>query len=208
MKQVLGILCLMVFAFASEGWADLTFPAVFKVVEEEPDQFRLTLTVPLVKGRYMKANPIVPDGFRPDGEPEARAGSASLTRSWQVDAERTSLYNEFFGLEGLLGTSTEVPTVDGKAKIKLSPGTQGGKVLRLKGKGLPDVNGYGKGDLLINVNVWTPRNLSKEERQIMEKLQKSENFGSLALRGFVVAVTSGRRVTCVYSRRPGGHHYR
>jgi molecular chaperone DnaJ len=75
-----------------------------------------------------------------------------------------------------LGTSTEVPTVEGKAKIKLAPGTQGGKVLRLKGKGLPDVNGYGKGDLLVNVNVWTPRTLSKEERKMMEKLQKSENF--------------------------------
>jgi len=75
-----------------------------------------------------------------------------------------------------LGTTTEVPTVDGKAKIKLAPGTQGGKVLRLKGKGLPDVNGYGKGDLLVNVNVWTPRVLSKEERKIMEKLKKSENF--------------------------------
>lgn len=75
-----------------------------------------------------------------------------------------------------LGTSTEVPTVEGKAKIKLAPGTQGGKVLRLKGKGLPDVNGYGKGDILVNVNVWTPRTLSKEERKMMEKLQKSENF--------------------------------
>lgn len=75
-----------------------------------------------------------------------------------------------------LGTSTEVPTVEGKAKIKLVPGTQGGKVLRLKGKGLPDVNGYGRGDLLVNINVWTPKNLTKEERQMMEKLQTSENF--------------------------------
>ena len=75
-----------------------------------------------------------------------------------------------------LGASMEVPTIEGKAKIKLAPGTQGGKVLRLKGKGLPDVNGYGKGDLLVNVNVWTPRTLSKEERSMMEKLRKSDNF--------------------------------
>lgn len=78
--------------------------------------------------------------------------------------------------DAALGTSSEVPTVDGKAKIKLSSGTQGGKVLRLKGKGLPDVNGYGRGDLLVNVNVWTPKNLSKEEKQIMEQLKTSENF--------------------------------
>ncbi len=66
--------------------------------------------------------------------------------------------------------------IDGKAKIKISPGTQGGKVLRLKGKGLPDVNGYGKGDILVNVNIWTPRNLSSEEKSILEKLKSSPNF--------------------------------
>jgi molecular chaperone DnaJ len=78
--------------------------------------------------------------------------------------------------DAALGSSTEVPTIDGKAKIKIAPGTQGGKVLRLKGKGLPDVNGYGKGDLLVNVNIWTPRNLSSEERAILEKLRTSSNF--------------------------------
>ncbi len=65
--------------------------------------------------------------------------------------------------DAALGVTTEIPTVDGKARIKLPAGTQGGKVLRLKGKGLPDVNGYGKGDLLVNVNIWTPKHLSKEE---------------------------------------------
>lgn len=75
-----------------------------------------------------------------------------------------------------LGTQVDIPTIDGKAKIKVVPGTQGGKVLRLKGKGLPDVNGYGKGDLLVNVNIWTPRNLSKEEKKILEQLNSSENF--------------------------------
>lgn len=78
--------------------------------------------------------------------------------------------------EAALGAPVEIPTVDGKVKIKIDPGTQPGKVLRLKGKGIPDVNGYGKGDLLVTINVWVPRNLSKDEKAIVEKLGKSENF--------------------------------
>jgi len=75
-----------------------------------------------------------------------------------------------------LGTSVDVPTLEGKARIKIPSGTQGGKVLRLKGKGLPSINSYEKGDLLVNINVWTPRNLSKEEKEMLEKMQESENF--------------------------------
>ncbi len=78
--------------------------------------------------------------------------------------------------DAALGTTVEVPTVDGKVRIKLPAGTQGGKVMRLKGKGLPDVNGYGKGDILINVNIWTPKNLSHDEKAILEKLKNSDNF--------------------------------
>jgi molecular chaperone DnaJ len=78
--------------------------------------------------------------------------------------------------DAAIGASIEVPTLSGKARIKITPGTQGGKVLRLKGKGLPSVNSYGHGDLLININVWTPRHLSKEEKEILEKLNHSENF--------------------------------
>jgi molecular chaperone DnaJ len=78
--------------------------------------------------------------------------------------------------DAALGSSVEIPTVDTKAKIKITPGTQGGKVLRLKGKGLPDVNGYGKGDLLVNVNIWTPKQLSKEEKIMLENLKESPNF--------------------------------
>lgn len=78
--------------------------------------------------------------------------------------------------DAALGTSIEIPTLDGKARIKISSGTQGGKVLRLKGKGLPDINSYSKGDLLIHINVWTPERLSKEEKAILEKLQYSPNF--------------------------------
>lgn len=74
-----------------------------------------------------------------------------------------------------LGGSVEVPTVDGKVKVTINPGTQPGKVLRLRGKGLPSVNRYGTGDLLVNVGVYIPENLNKEEKGMIEKLSKSEN---------------------------------
>ena len=87
------------------------------------------------------------------------------------------LYEHYISLpEAALGTTIEIPTVEGKAKVKIEPGTQGGKVLRLRGKGLPEVNGYNKGDLLVNVNVWTPRSLTSEEKKILEKLAESPNF--------------------------------
>lgn len=78
--------------------------------------------------------------------------------------------------DAALGTSVEVPTVDGKARIKLDPGTQGGKLLRLRGKGLPDLERGGKGDIIVHVNIWTPRNLSKQERDALETLRTSDNF--------------------------------
>jgi len=78
--------------------------------------------------------------------------------------------------DAVLGTSSEVPTIDGKVKIKIEPGTQSGKVLRLRDKGIKDINGYGKGDLLIYVNVWTPKSLSNEEKKIVEQLRASPNF--------------------------------
>lgn len=87
------------------------------------------------------------------------------------------LYNLFISMpEIILGTSAEINTIDGKVKIKIDPGTQSGKVLRLKGKGIPNINGYDKGDLLVNVQMWTPQNLSKEEKNILEKLKDSSNF--------------------------------
>jgi molecular chaperone DnaJ len=84
------------------------------------------------------------------------------------------LYVSF--IDAALGAQIEVPTIDGKVKIKLDPGTQSGKMLRLKGKGIRDINGYNRGDQLIQVNVWTPKQLSKEERQTLENLKNSENF--------------------------------
>jgi molecular chaperone DnaJ len=78
--------------------------------------------------------------------------------------------------EATFGTQVEVPTIDGRAKIKIPAGTQSGKVFRLKGKGFPAVNSYEKGDQLVHVNVWTPQNLTSEERAMLEKLEKSPNF--------------------------------
>jgi len=86
-------------------------------------------------------------------------------------------YDQYLNMvDAILGTTVEVPTLDGKAKIKIDAGTQGGTILRLKGKGLPRLNQYGKGDLLVNINVWTPQNLSSEEKKMMENLRKSQNF--------------------------------
>ncbi len=78
--------------------------------------------------------------------------------------------------EAVFGTSIEVPTIDGKAKIKIPPGTQSGKIFRLKGKGFPAVNSYEKGDQLIHVNIWTPQHVSAEEKLMLEKMQESDNF--------------------------------
>lgn len=87
------------------------------------------------------------------------------------------IYNLFISIpDAVLGTHVEVPTVDNNVKIKIEPGTQPGKILRLRGKGLPEVNGYGKGDLLVNVNVWIPKNLGKEEMKTFEKFRESRSF--------------------------------
>ncbi len=78
--------------------------------------------------------------------------------------------------EAVLGTSVEVPTIDGKAKIKIPAGTQSGKIFRLKGKGFPAFQSYEKGDELVEVNVWSPQNLTPEEKDMLEKLKQSPNF--------------------------------
>jgi len=88
------------------------------------------------------------------------------------------LYEQYLSFpQAALGLTIEVPTLEGKAKVKVEPGTQSGKVLRLRGKGLPSVNAYeGRGDLLVSIIVWTPKNLSKEEKAIISKLAEAPNF--------------------------------
>ena len=78
--------------------------------------------------------------------------------------------------EAVLGISKEINTVSGKVRIKLDAGIQSGKILRLRGKGLKSVNGYGNGDLLVHVNVWTPKTLNKEQREFFQQMKNNEHF--------------------------------
>jgi len=94
-----------------------------------------------------------------------------------VRDENDLLHNIFISIpDSIIGTAIEIPTLENNVKVKIDPGTQSGKILRLRGKGLPDVNGYGRGDLLAKINIWIPSEISKEEKRILEKLQESENF--------------------------------
>jgi len=92
--------------------------------------------------------------------------------------EGTNLhYDLYINLsEAVLGESKNIDTVSGKVKIKIEPGTQSGKILRLRGKGLPSIDHYGNGDLLVHVNVWTPQTLSKEQTAFFESMKNDENF--------------------------------
>lgn len=78
--------------------------------------------------------------------------------------------------QAALGATVEIPTLTGKAKVKIAPGTQGGQVLRLQGKGMPQIQSHNVGDLIVNVNVWTPKNLTKEEKKVIEDLSSHDNF--------------------------------
>ena len=86
-------------------------------------------------------------------------------------------YNAFITVsEAALGASVEIPTLNGKVKIKIDPGTPSGRVVRLRGKGLPVAGGYGRGDLLVSLNVWVPKDLTKEEKKMLEELKDHNNF--------------------------------
>jgi molecular chaperone DnaJ len=87
------------------------------------------------------------------------------------------IYNLFISIpDAILGTNSEIPTLQGKVKIKIDPGTQSGKILRLRGKGLPDLNGYSRGDLMVRINVFIPSSVSKDDRTLLQKMQESDNF--------------------------------
>jgi len=87
------------------------------------------------------------------------------------------LYNLFITFpDAALGGTVEIPTLDAKVKVKIEAGTQPGKILRLRGKGIPEVNGYGRGDLLVKINVWVPKTLNKEEKKTIEGFAQSTNF--------------------------------
>ncbi|MGB0176277.1 MAG: DnaJ C-terminal domain-containing protein, partial [Owenweeksia sp.] len=78
--------------------------------------------------------------------------------------------------DAVLGAKVDIPTVNGKARIKIDPGTQSGRILRLRNKGLPSIEGYGTGDILVHVNVWTPKNISNDQKKMFEEMQKDPNF--------------------------------
>lgn len=89
------------------------------------------------------------------------------------------IYNLLLSVpDAILGSTVEIPTVEGKVKVKIDSGTQPGKILRLKGKGLPEINSYGQGDLLVKINVFIPKDLTKEEVKLVEKLRESESFNT------------------------------
>ena len=87
------------------------------------------------------------------------------------------IYSLFISIsDAVLGSNAEIPAVDGKLRIKVDPGTQSGKILRLRGKGIPDINGYGAGDLLVYIQVWIPKKVNNPEKEMLEKLKLSDNF--------------------------------
>lgn len=95
--------------------------------------------------------------------------------------ENDLIYNLLLTVpQAVLGDDIEIPTVDGKVKIKIAPGTQPGKVLRLRGKGIPAIQGYGygKGDLVINISVYIPEKINDKERKLFEEIRNSENVKS------------------------------
>ena len=78
--------------------------------------------------------------------------------------------------DAILGSNKDIETVSGKVRIKIEAGMQSGKILRLRGKGIPSINGYGTGDLLVHVNVWTPKTLDKKQKQFFESMKENEHF--------------------------------
>ncbi len=86
-------------------------------------------------------------------------------------------YDHYINIaDAAMGASVEIPTIDAKATVKIEAGTQSGNILRLKGKGLPKLNQYGRGDILVNICVWTPQSLSSDEKKVLDSLRKSPNF--------------------------------
>lgn len=116
-----------------------------------------------------------PFGGRPGDLLVVIEESNNKTLKREGDNLHYDLYISFS--DAVLGSEKEIPIVGGKAKIKIEPGTQSGKILRLKGKGLPSIEGYAKqGDLFVHINVWTPNSLSREQKKFFERMQNEENF--------------------------------
>ena len=123
-----------------------------------------------------------------NGKGNAAAGNSSVDgdlivvieeiKHETLKREGTNLHYDLYinFSEAVLGISKNIDTVSGKVKIKIEPGTQSGKILRLRGKGLPSIDHYGNGDLLVHINVWTPQSLSKDQKEFFKKNTDDENF--------------------------------
>jgi molecular chaperone DnaJ len=147
-------------------------------VEEE----QITIRIPAGVAEGMQLNMQGKGNYPPRSGREGIAGDLLIAIEEQEDQFlkrdgnniHYDLYLSF--VDVVLGTTAEVPTVTGKVKIQIEAGTQSGTVLRLRGKGLKDINGYTTGDQLVHINVWTPKQLTKDERALIEKLRNSPNF--------------------------------
>lgn len=139
----------------------------------------ITLQIPAGVGEGMQLNVAGKGNAAPrGGVPGDLLVSIEEVEHAELKRDGNNLYYNCYinFADAALGTSIEIPTLEGKAKFKIDPGTQSGKVYRLRGKGLPEVNSYQRGDLMVDVNVWTPQNLTTEEKIILEKLRDAGNF--------------------------------
>ena len=139
------------------------------------------VTVKIPKG-VREGMQLVMNGKGNAGKHNGRSGDLLILVEEEKDKElirdeNDLIYNLLLSFPtAALGGAVEIPTIDGKVKVKIDPGTQPGKVLRLRGKGVPDVNGYGIGDLLVNISIYVPESLNKEERRLLEEMERAENF--------------------------------
>lgn len=143
------------------------------------DEEIISINIPAGVGEGMQLNVAGKGNAAPRGGiPGDLIVSIEETEHPELKRDGVNLYYDLHisFTDAVFGTQVEIPTVDGRAKFKIDPGTQSGKVFRLRGKGLPEVNGYQRGDLLVDVNVYTPQTLSSEEKSILEKLKDSSNF--------------------------------
>ncbi|MDY5823701.1 MAG: molecular chaperone DnaJ [Candidatus Coprenecus sp.] len=147
------------------GLTDATEEVSFKIPAGVQDGMQLTVQG---KGNAAKGDGINGDLYvliQEEEHPELQRDGNDL------------IYTLFLSIPDIvLGTTAQIPSADSKLKIKIEPGTQSGSFLRIRGKGVPDINGYGRGDLLVYIQVWTPDKLSKEEKAAFEKLRESSNL--------------------------------
>jgi len=143
------------------------------------DEEVITLNIPAGVGEGMQLNVAGKGNAAPRGgvSGDLIVGIEEIEHAELKRDGNNLYYNCYINFaDAALGTSIEIPTLEGKAKFKIDAGTQSGKVYRLRGKGLPEVNSYDRGDLMVDVNVWTPQQLNAEERIILERFKEAQNF--------------------------------